>query len=124
VDQTKAKNTETILVITTGLLVLYYIFEAPKLILAATIISVLGLAFPIVAKGISWVWYKLALALGYVNSRILLTLIFIIFLVPVAFLARIFTSDLLRLKKKPGPNESYYADRNHEYSAKDLKNVW
>lgn len=123
-DHIKAKNTETILVITTGLLVLYYIFEAPKLILAATIISVLGLAFPIVSKGISWVWYKLALALGYINSRILLTLIFIIFLVPVAFLARIFTSDLLRLKKRPNPNDSYYADRNHEYSAKDLKNVW
>jgi uncharacterized membrane protein len=120
----KAKHLETLLVITGGMLVLYYIFESKYFILAAAIVSIGGLMFPFFAKGIHWFWYKLAMALGYVNSRILLSLIFFIFLMPVAWLAKLFTKDSLQLKKKTSPDDSYYVDRNYAYQKKDLENVW
>lgn len=120
----KAKNVETILVITAGLLVLHFIFGIRGFVIAAAVVSISSLMFPIIAKGITWLWYKLAMVLGYVNSRILLSLIFFIFLMPVAWLAKLFTKDSLQLKKKPEQGNSYYSDRNYEYSKKDLENVW
>jgi uncharacterized membrane protein len=120
----REKNIETLLVITAGLLVLYYIFDSKYFILAAAIVSIGGLMFPFLAKGIHWFWYKLAMALGYVNSRILLSLIFFIFLMPVAWLAKLFSKDSLQLKKKTAENESYYVDRNYAYEKKDLENMW
>lgn len=120
----REKNLETLLVITAGLLVLYYIFDSKYFILAAAIVSIGGLMFPFLAKGIHWFWYKLAMALGYVNSRILLSLIFFIFLMPVAWLAKLFSKDSLQLKKKTAKNDSYYVDRNYAYEKKDLENMW
>ena len=120
----REKNLETLLVITAGLLVLYYIFESKYFILAAAIVSVGGLMFPFLAKGIHWFWYKLAMVLGYINSRILLSLIFFIFLMPVAWLAKLFSKDALQLKKKTADNDSYYVDRDYAYEKKDLENVW
>ncbi|MCR9290864.1 MAG: SxtJ family membrane protein [Bacteroidetes bacterium] len=120
----REKNIETLLVITAGLLVLYYIFDSKYFILAAAIVSIGGLMFPFLAKGIHWFWYKLAMALGYVNSRILLSLIFFIFLMPVAWLAKLFSKDSLQLKKKTAKNDSYYVDRNYAYEKKDLENMW
>ena len=69
-------------------------------------------------------WHKLAELLGYINSRILLTLIFFIFLVPVAFLSRIFSGNPLLLKKRPNADDSYFESRNHEYTSEDFENVW
>ena len=44
-------------------------------------------------------WMKLGLILGWFNSRLILSLIYIIVLLPIAFIMRIFGYDPLRLKK-------------------------
>ena len=43
-------------------------------------------------------WMKLGEILGWLNSRIILWLVFIVVLQPIAFLMRIFGHDLLRIK--------------------------
>ena len=50
-------------------------------------------------------WMKLGNALGWVNSRIILGLVFLIVLQPIAFIMRIFGYDPLR--KKKGNKKSY-----------------
>ncbi len=120
----KAKKLETLLVITAGLLVLYYFFESKYFFYAAAFVSIGGLMFPFLANAIHWFWYKLAFVLGYVNSRILLSLIFFIFLMPIAFLAKLFTTNALQLKKKTADNDSYFVTRDYQYEKKDLENVW
>lgn len=113
---------KTILVIVTGLLVIAYIFELSWLSKTAILIGLVSIFIPIVAKGIEWVWLKLAHVLGWINSKILLSIMFFIFLFPIALLSRIFTKDPLKLKGRK--IKSLFTDRNHTYTKEDLENIW
>ena len=119
----KYKNLEAILVISTGFLILYLLFGRQWMLYTALTVSVLSLISPTISRWINQLWFKLALALGWVNSRILLSLVFFIFLMPVAFLQRLISGDKLQLNKKK-EGESYYVDRDYQYEKKDLENVW
>tara|TARA_B100000212_G_scaffold331337_1_gene298453 strand:- start:77 stop:469 length:393 start_codon:yes stop_codon:yes gene_type:complete len=61
-------------------------------------ILILGLASPRLLYYPYMIWMKLGLILGWVNSRIILLLVFIIVLLPIAFIMRIFGYDPLRTK--------------------------
>ncbi len=117
-DKSKAQ-----LVIVTGMLVLYFIFKKDWLLYTGLFVGLAGVFVPFIGDLIVKGWYKLAELLGYINSRILLSLIFFVVLFPVAVLARIGRGkNLLGLKKENG--QSAFTERNHRYEAKDLKNVW
>ena len=101
----KEKVLETFLVITTGFIVLYYVFQVIK---------------PL-AKKIAWLWYKLGDIMGFVISKIILAIIFFTFLFPIAILFRLIKKDTMMLKKK---YSSYWTIRNYKYTKKDMENVW
>ncbi len=113
---------KSILVIVSGLLAISLIFETRWLMLAALIIGVVSVFIPVAAKGIEWVWFRLAVALGWLNSRILLSIIYFVFLLPLALISRLFTKDPLMLKNRKA--QSLFVTRNHLYSKKDLENTW
>ncbi len=113
---------EIILTIVVGLLIFFYFFKSVWLFNAAIIIGILGVLSDFVAEKIAWIWLRFAEILGRINSTILLSLIFFVFLTPLALLMRIFKkSDSLKLKKVSG---SAYDERNHTYTAKDLQSTW
>lgn len=118
----REKKLETALVLVVGLLVLHVIFKHEGFLLAAQIIGALCILSEHVLTLIAWAWTKLALALGYINGIILLTLIFFLILCPVAFLYRFKNKDPLQLKKKL--SGSYFITRNHTYTAQDLEKMW
>ena len=111
------------LAIITGLLVLYFVSPNRYLLYVSTAVGVLTIIWPGLAQWISWGWYKLAEGLGYVNSRILLTVLFFGFLMPIALLYRLFNRNIFALRSGR-TDESMYRKRNHRYSADDLKNTW
>ena len=118
----KQNNKEIILTIVVGLLVFFYFLKLQWLFNVALILGILGVFSDFVAEKVSWVWLKIAEILGRINSTILLSLIFFVFLTPLALLMKIFKkSDSLKLKKLSG---SAYDERNHTYTAKDLENTW
>src|SRR6218665_3853868 len=120
----KQQNTkEIVLTIVVGLLVLYFIFKLQGLLIAALVVGVLGVLSNFIAEKIAWVWLKFAEILGRINSTILLSLIFFIFLTPIALLMRIFKKDDALKLKKP-TTASAYDERNHTYVKKDLENTW
>lgn len=118
----KIDTSKTILVIVTGLLAISLIFEIPMLSLLAVAIGGVCIFFQKVAEWIEWLWLKLAMALGWINSRILLSIVFFVFLLPIAWISRLFVKDPLQLKKKTGA--TVYANRDHVYTKKDLENIW
>ncbi len=85
-------------------------------------VGFLSLLIPPLAKAIEWAWLKLALGLGWLNSRILLSVIYFVFLMPIAWLAKLFTKDPLMLKRNA--SSSVYVTRNHQYKKEDLENIW
>jgi hypothetical protein len=112
-----------ILVIVSGLIGLHFLFKNEILLFVATGIAVISIASSYLAEKIVWVWEKIALILGTINSKILLSVIFYTFLVPIALLSRVFKKkDELILKKKI--EGSYYKERNHTYISEDLENVF
>ena len=113
---------KTILVIVTGLLAIGWIFDIPVLGKIALVIGAVSIFIPPAARAIEWIWFKIALGLGWVNSRILLSIIYFFFLMPIAWLSRLFTKDPLTLKRDS--RESLFTTRNHLYTGKDLENIW
>jgi hypothetical protein len=106
----------------TGLLALSWIFHLPILSKIALGIGVLSVLFPLLAKWIEWAWLKLALGLGWINSRVILSVIYFVFLMPIAWISKLFTKDPMALQRKK--TASLFVTRNHLYTKKDLENIW
>jgi hypothetical protein len=113
---------KTILVIVTGLLAIAMIFKLQWMYYVALGIGTVSVFIPAAAKGIELAWLKLALGLGWINSRILLSIIYFVFLMPLAWLSRLFVKDPLTLRKRK--TSSLFVTRNHLYTKKDLENIW
>ena len=65
-------------------------------------------------------WMKLGLTLGWVNSRIILGLVFIIVLLPISFVMRLIGYDPLRTKRK---GEKTYREKRKDYQT-DLTRIF
>ena len=119
----RLKSIESCLVITVGLLALFFWIKNPWLLRFALLVGALGAFSPFAAEKIHQGWGLLAKALGWVNGRVLLSLVFFTFLTPIAWLARKFGASSMQLAKKTR-QASYYAERDHLYEPKDLENTW
>jgi hypothetical protein len=120
----KSKNPyKDILVIVLGFLVFFLIFKKTFLLYISGGVALAGVSSEFIAEKIVWGWYKLAEGLGYITSRILLSVIFFLFLTPLALLYRLFRkTDALQLKRKS--SGSYFTVRNHLYVKEDLEKMW
>ena len=119
----QSKDTfKTILVIVTGLLAVAWIFNTPLPAKIALITGLVCIAIPPAATAVEWIWLKLAMALGWINSRIILSVIYFIFLMPIAWMSKLFTRDPLALRKDK--RATLFITRDHLYSKKDLENIW
>ena len=116
-DRVKAQ-----LVIVTGLLVIYLISKSIYVLYAAVAVGVLSLAIPAVGNAIVWLWYKIAEVLGRINGTIILTVLFWVFLLPIALLYRLNNKNSLSLKNQRGG--SLYRERNHLFKKEDLEQTW
>ena len=76
--------------------------------IAATLV-VIGLFIPKVAKLFHRGWMSFAFALGYVNSRILLTVIYFLIFLPYNLVSRVLGRDPLQIRQRGG--ESYWNQR-------------
>ena len=115
------KQTESLLVIVLGLIVLYWVKRWNGLLIAAFLIGILSLLVPAVARIIHWSWDKLAQLLGAVSGKVLLTLTYVLLLLPLALLAR--CMGKMTVKMKPG-GRTYFEERDHVYGKEDLIHPW
>jgi hypothetical protein len=81
------------------------------------VLLVLGLVSPSLLKYPSALWWRFSRALGYVNARILLTVLFSVILVPLSFIWRLTGKDPLARRRQHfqgwTPYPARYADRRH-----------
>lgn len=87
----------------------------------AIIVGITGLFWKWMRNSTHLLWFKLADMLGFIMSRVILSTIFIVVLIPFGLLARLFRKDLMFMK---GGKQSYFISRNHLYTAEDLENPW
>jgi hypothetical protein len=120
-ENNKAKALETILVLVGALIVAYWITQKKIFLLLALILIFIGITSSFLADRISVAWLKFAEIIGGVMSKVILSIIYFVFLVPIALLYQLSKKDYLSLKRK---KDSYYINRGHTYSPKDLENIW
>ncbi len=77
-----------------------------------------GYAAPTALKPIHTVWMKFAFVLGWVNTRIIITLIFFLVVTPIGLIMRILKSDLLAEKINKN-TETYWDDIEPVQSVKE-----
>lgn len=75
-------------IITAGFCLLAYLFRFPYLYIPAGV-AALSAVHPKSAAAVSRAWEKLGKALGWVNSRILLSVFFVVFITPLSLLVRL-----------------------------------
>ena len=104
-----------ILFIISGFL-MYYNKEAYQLIaiIASTFIG-LGFILPVLLKPIYFVWMTFAAILGWVMTRVIVSIVFYLIITPIGLLTRLLGEDFLALKKTE--SDSYW---NYRDSAEEL----
>ena len=125
---TREKKVEAILVIVLGFLIIFFGFKYFKgvqhdwMLYVSGVVGVLSMMSDTIMNGITWVWFKIAEVMGtYIMGPLLLGIVFFLILFPISVLARIFSKDDLMLKRR---DDSYFVDRSHAYTAKDIENIW
>lgn len=111
----------TILTIVVGFLMLFLFFEKNWMIYAALAIGVLSLVSIFMSDWIVKIWYGIARILGFVNSRILLSVIYYIILLPLSLVNKLSTKQAVILNKGL---KSYFVERNHRYIKEDFEKPW
>ena len=73
----------------------------------------LGIIIPILLKPIYILWMTFAVMLGWVMTRVILSIVFYFIMTPIGLLTRLLGEDFLALKKLN--SESYWNNRDHNY---------
>ena len=79
---------------------------------------ILGIAIPIILKPIYWVWMIFATILGWIMTRVILSLLFYIIITPIGLILRFFGKQFLELRWDKS-KESYWNYRTNEHLKKE-----
>lgn len=95
-------------------------FETGRIVLWSIggVLVVSGLFIPMILTAAYKVWMKLAHGLAWINTRIIITLIFFLVITPIGFLLRLLKGDILREKFDRGA-QSYWSDYEPVSSIKE-----
>jgi hypothetical protein len=117
-----ANPTKTVLVITVGFLVLYFVSKQIAFLYIAMGVGILGALSSYLAEKIDWIWTKLGWLLSFIVPNIIMTIIFYLILTPTAFLSRLFgKSDPMDLKNTQA---SLFKEKESKFSKESFEKPW
>ena len=104
------------------LLLLAALFSGKNtLTLSATIVLVLVMTCPSIFRPWARLWFAFSHLLGGIVSKIILTFVFALIVVPVALLRKSLGADAMSLKKWKDNGGSVFKIRNHSFTGQDLE---
>ena len=83
----------------------------------AAVLTLIALLVPVAARAFHHLWMGIAGVLGYVNSRILLSLLYYGVFTPVGLVRRLFGRD--PMKRRGSAQSSYWITREHTRQTKE-----
>lgn len=121
--EARLKDLETIAILNIALLLFYFIFNKVIFVFMAFILLIICLAFKAFTSKITDTWLKFSHGIGDLNSKLILSLVYFLFLTPIAIIYRTFAKDHLILKKDANM-KSYFYDRYKSYKREDFEKIW
>lgn len=118
----KADTTKTVLLLALSGVVFYFIYRQDWILHVALVVGILGLISDKLSFYIDFFWRKLGWLLGLVVPKVILSIVFFIFLTPLAILSRIFgPKDPLDLTYKGG---SLFKVVDKKYEKSHFEKMW
>ena len=117
----KYKTIITILSILTWLVILHLITKIIIILYFATLLLILILTSYKSRNFIIYLWTKFGELLGFINSRIILFILFYLFITPYSLFLRIVLRKSSILVKN---NLTSFIKKDRAYSANDFRNMW
>jgi hypothetical protein len=99
-------------------------FKLNALLYIALCLLFIGIFLKGLSIRIAGAWLKFSTVLGGISTRVVLTVIYFVFLTPIAFLYRVFHGDFISLKRQGVAGSTYWSERNYDYISKDFENPW
>ena len=113
---------KTILIIVVGMIVIHTLTNFKWALYTALIVGITGAFSNYLARKINYIWLKIGMVLSYIVPNILLTMIFYLFLTPIALLSRLFgEKNQLNLKNL---DTSLFKVRNSCFSKESFEKPW
>jgi hypothetical protein len=117
----KDKHYSTILIFVLVLIIFFLANKKIGLLYIALALGAIAILIPALSRLIHKLWMKFAELLGLVMNKVILGIVFFVFLTPIAFLSKLFRRNAMRVKKDA---TSYFSERNFTYTKKSLEQLW
>lgn len=119
---TRTEPAKTMLVIAAGMLVIYLITRQHWALITALAVCLIGAFSAYLSARIDFLWMKLSWVLGMIVPNILLSVVFYLFLTPIALISRIGgKSDPLGLKNN---QDSMFKDHSGKQDKSVFEKPW
>lgn len=92
--------------------IVYYKIAGPIILLTMLV--------PKMFRPVAYIWYSIANILGFFISKIVLSIIYFLFIIPFGLTRKILGKDNLKLREFKADGESVFVDRNHIFSKEDI----
>lgn len=118
----KEETTKTVLLLTLSGVVFYFIYRQDWMLIVGLVIGFLGLISDTLAFYVDLFWRKLGWLLGLIVPKVILSIVFFLFLTPLAILSRIFgPKDPLHLKYT---GDSLFKVVDKKYEKSHFEKMW
>ena len=106
------------------LLLIGFFIRNPLFYKLAIPVLAINMIYPRIYYPFAILWFGLSNLLGSVVSRIILSVVYFIFVVPVGLIRRILGRDSLLLHKFKKDKKSVFRTRNYVFSPEDIKHPY
>ncbi len=118
----KKEASDTGMAMTLICLLIGYFTKNSNFYIAAIPALVINMAFPMFYYPFAMIWLTLTNLLGSVVSKVLLSIVYILVLMPAGIIRRAMGKDALNLKGFKKSTSSVMVVRDYEFTANDIKN--
>lgn len=112
---------KSVLVIVTGFYGIGWLFKSVYFEYLSIGIALMSLLLPFTVPYLLNLWNKIGNIIGWINTRIILGIIFYLILFPISLLYKFKKRNMLKGSKD---SASMFKERNHEYTREDLTFPW
>ena len=105
-------------------LICYQVWKLDVLIILAMIFLIIAMTYPLIFQPFARFWFWLSTALGTVVSKIILTVLFFVIVLPIGLIRRAMGKDSMRMKIWKKGSQSVFRVREHRFAAKDMEHPY
>lgn len=120
----RKEHTDSGLALVLLCLLAWFIFDVQKALPVALVATLAVMVYAPLIFPFTFLWLNISHFLGKIVSSVLLSVIFLVFVVPVAFFRKLAGKDTLKLKQFKKSDTSVFINRQHVYTAKDIEHPY